>query len=339
MPLFKGWRPLFKKVGIDLGTANTVIYVKGSGFLINEPSMIAYDADHKEPIVGREAHTMMGRNHGNIKVVCPMANGVIADFESAEDMIRGFLTRARIPRWFMDRVVVGVPTDITPVERKSVEESVLSAGARNVHLVAEPLAAAIGIGLDIFSGQATMIVDIGGGTTDIAVINYGGIVLDNTLRLAGSEMNEGLVRYLKNHYHLEIGTPTAERIKMEYGKIGAFIKKSQFEVSGLDLQSHLPKRLCLSNQVFDEALGTVVNNIGNAVVQTIEQLPPELAQDLIDYGLILCGGGALLPGLDRYLGDRLKLPVSKPSNPLLTVAEGTRKILEDFPVYKSVFYR
>ncbi|MBD3223702.1 MAG: rod shape-determining protein MreB [Caldithrix sp.] len=322
-----------KNIGIDLGTANVVIYVQGRGYVINEPALIAYLAGGKEKIVGREVMDMQGREHRELRVLQPLANGVIADFQASEDMIRGFIEQARLPKFLLNRIVVGVPSGITAVEENGVHESAVKAGGKHVHLIEEPMAAAVGIGLDVFGGKASMIVDIGGGTTDIAVINYGGIVVDETVRIAGYDLNNALINFLKNEYHLEIGRLTAEQVKLRYGKFGPSIPEQMFSVNGLDLINKLPRKLQLSNSIFDNAFRAVIQAITKAIFKTLEQLPPDLSEDILDHGMIITGGGSLLRGFDQYLRDLLGFPVSRPSNPLLTVAEGTRKILDNYDLY------
>ncbi len=329
---------VFYNIGIDLGTANTIVYVNKKGYIINEPSVIAFKSNSEIIAIGTEAKKMLGKTHKDIKVIRPLADGVIADFVAGEAMIKRFIKLAQIPRFLIHKIVIGVPTGITSVEKRAVIESAQVAGAKKVFLVTEPMAAAIGVGLDVLGSNACMIVDIGGGTADIAVINYGGIVVDNTLRIAGDEMNEAIVRYFKNNYHIRIGEMTAETLKIDYGTALSNNHSTMFEIKGIDYQTSIPRQLLLSNDIFADALHEVLNTITNAILSTLDQLPPELASDIIDRGLILTGGGALLNGLDDYLRERINIPVSRPENALYCVAEGTRKILESFDYYKPVLF-
>ncbi|MGD9487297.1 MAG: rod shape-determining protein [Calditrichaceae bacterium] len=329
---------VFYNIGIDLGTANTIVYVNKKGYIINEPSVIAFKSSSDIIAIGTEAKKMLGKTHKDIKVIRPLADGVIADFVAGEAMIKRFIKLAQIPRFLIHKIVIGVPTGITSVEKRAVIESAQVAGAKKVFLVTEPMAAAIGVGLDVLGSNACMIVDIGGGTADIAVINYGGIVVDNTLRIAGDEMNEAIVRYFKNNYHIRIGEMTAETLKIDYGTAFSNNHSKMFEIKGIDYQTSIPRQLLLSNDIFADALHEVLNTITNAILSTLDQLPPELASDIIDRGLILTGGGALLSGLDDYLRERINIPVSRPENALYCVAEGTRKILESFDYYKPVLF-
>jgi rod shape-determining protein MreB len=326
-------------IGVDLGTANTIVYAANKGYVVNEPSVVAYKNSSLFLCAGKEAKEMMGRTHKAIKVVRPLANGVIADFVAGEHLVREFIRKAGIPKFLVNKIVLGVPTGITSVEKKAVVESAESAGARKVFLVAEPMAAAIGVGLDVLGSGASMIVDIGGGTTDIAIINYGGIVVDKTLRIAGDDMNEAIIRNLKNIYHLRIGEKTAEEIKIAYGAVGSGDMLSTFSVKGMDNQKGIPRQLELSIDFFNIAFAEILEAIINAIISALDQLPPELAGDIIDCGIILTGGGALLKGLDDYIRERVNIPVSTPDNALFCVAEGTKKILQSFDKYKTVILR
>ena len=335
--MFNFLSKLFTNIGVDLGTANTIVFVHGKGFVVNEPSVIAYKNRNDIIAVGKDAKEMLGKTHRGITVVRPLADGVIADFIAGEEMIRSFIRLAEIPRFFINKIIVGVPTGVTSVEKRAVMESAESAGARQVYLISEPMAAAIGVGINVMGSNACMIVDIGGGTTDIAVINYGGIVIDNTIRVAGDEMNDALIRYVKNTYSLRIGEATAEKLKIEYGAVGEYAE-IEFAIKGLDAQSGLPRQEEVSTVIFEEALKDVLNTIINSILLTLDKLPPELAADVIDRGIILTGGGALLRGLDVYLRDIVNLPVSRANNALYCVAEGTRKILENFEYFKPVLF-
>jgi len=335
--MFGIFNKVFTNIGVDLGTANTIVYVVNKGFVVNEPSIIAYKDQNNVICVGRDAKEMFGKTHKDITVIRPLADGVIADFVAGEEMIKAFIKQAEIPRFFINNIVVGVPTGCTSVEKRAVVESAELAGARAVHLVSEPMAAAIGVGINVLGSNACMIVDIGGGTTDIAVINYGGIVVDNTIRIAGDEMNEAIIRFVKNSYNLRIGEATAERLKIEYGRVGN-VEEKRFAIKGLNIQTGLPNQVEVSSAIFKDALKDVLNTMINSILATLDKLPPELASDVIDRGIILTGGGSLLTGLDSYLRNIVNLPVSKPGNALYCVAEGTRKIIENFDMYRSVLF-
>jgi len=333
------FRPLFKDLGVDLGTANTVIFLNKQGFIINEPSVVAIGQNNNTVALGKEAKEMMGKIGDSVKVLRPLADGVIADFQAGDAMVRGFIKAAKINRFMIGRVIMGVPTGITEVEKRAIIDSAESAGAREVYLVAEPMAAAIGIGIDINASNANMIVDIGGGTTDIAVINYGGIVVDNTIRVAGDELNEAIIRHMKNQYNMKIGEVTAERLKIEDGCIRSENSKDQFIVKGLDTTNGLPRQLELPVSFFKDALQDVLGTIIASILNTLEMLPEELSADIIDRGIILTGGGSLLEGLDELILEKTNLPVSIADNPLYTVAIGTSEILFDFKKYKNVFMK
>jgi len=333
------FRPVFKDLGIDLGTANTVIFMNNKGFIINEPSVVALDKNSHTIALGTEAKKMLGKIGDDVKIVRPLADGVIADFEAGEAMVRGFIRAAKIAKFMIGRVIMGVPTGITEVEKRAIVESAEKAGAREVFLVGEPMAAAIGIGIDVNGGNAHMVVDIGGGTTDIAVINYGRIVLDNTIRIAGDELNEAIIRHMKNEYQLKIGEVTAEKIKIEKGNILNKKSNETFVVKGLDAVHGLPRQMEIPCSFFNEALTDIVGTIVTSILNTLESLPEELAGDIVDRGIILTGGGSLLTGLDDLVRQKTGLPVSLADNPLYTVALGTREILFDFKKYQNVFMK
>ncbi len=335
--MFGFLKNIFTNIGVDLGTANTIVYVANRGYVVDEPSVIAYKNRKEIIAVGRDAREMLGKTHGEITVIRPLADGVIADFVAGEEMIKSFIRLAEIPRFFIKNIIIGVPTGVTLVEKRAVIESAELAGARKVFLVSEPMAAAIGVGVNVLGANANIIVDIGGGTTDIAVINYGGIVVDNTIRVAGDEMNEAIVRFLKNNYGLRIGETTAENLKMNYGSV---LKHdfTPFSVKGLDVHNGLPRQIEVDASIFPLALKEVLTSMINSLLGTLDKLPPELAADVIDRGIILTGGGALLKGLDTYIRDIVNLPVSRPSNALFCVAEGTRKILDNFELFKPVLF-
>jgi rod shape-determining protein MreB len=330
---------VFTNLGIDLGTANTVVFAERKGYVVNQPSVIAFNKNYQMIAYGTEAKEMLGKTGDQIKVIRPLADGVIADFVAGEEMVKAFIRSASIPKYRIGRIVMGVPTGITEVEKVAVIESAEQAGAREVYLIAEPMAAAIGIGIDVKGKDAHMIVDIGGGTTDIAVINYGGIVVDNTIRIAGDELNEAIIRYFKNKYNMRIGETTAERLKISVGTVSDKYNGQAVTIKGLDVQNGLPRQLILTNSCFVEATKDVVDTIISAIMSTLEKLPAELVNDLVDRGIILTGGGSLLTGLSEVICEKTSLPVSVADNALYSVAEGTRLILDDFKNYHDILMR
>ncbi len=330
---------IFNNLGIDLGTANTVIYDDKKGYVVDQPSFIAFNKHSDVIAYGTRAKEMLGKTGELIRVIRPLADGVIADFLAGEEMVKAFIRSAAVPRYMIGKVIMGVPTGITAVEKIAVIESGERAGAREVFLIAEPMAAAVGVGLNVMGKQGHMIVDIGGGTTDIAVIAYGGIVVDSTIRIAGDEMNEAIVRYFKSKFHMRIGESTAERLKIEYGTVLEKYNSKTVVVKGLDVASGLPRQLIVSNSIFIEALKDIVEIMISAVVNTIEKLPLDLLNDILERGIILTGGGSLLRGLDELISTRTMLPVHVADNALYTVAEGTKKILNDFHFYKRILMK
>ena len=337
--MFNILKYVFTNLGVDLGTANTVVFADRRGYVVNEPSVIAFNQKYEVIAFGTAAKEMLGKTGERIKVIRPLADGVIADFEAGEEMVKAFIRSASIPKYRIGKIVMGVPTGITEVEKLAVIESGEKSGAREVYLIAEPMAAAIGIGLDVKGKDAHMIVDIGGGTTDIAVINYGGIVVDNTIRIAGDEINESIVRYFRNKYNLRIGESTAERLKMSHGTVSEKYNGQAVSVKGLDLQNGLPRQLVLTNSFFIEAMQDVIETIIAAIMNTLERLPAELVNDLVDRGIIITGGGALLTGLDELICEKTSLPVSVAHNALFSVAEGTRLILDNFQEYQDILMK
>ncbi len=327
---------IFTNLGIDLGTANTIVYADNRGYVVNQPSVIAFNTGTKVIAFGTEAKEMLGKTGNSIRVIRPLADGVIADFEAGDELVKAFIKSADVPRYRIGKVVMGVPTGITEVEKIAVIESAEQAGAREVFLIEEPMAAAIGLGLDVKGKDAHMVVDIGGGTTDIAVINYGAIVVDNTIRIAGDELNEAIVRYFKHQYQMRIGEPTAEKMKIEFGTVTEKYNGKAVIVRGLDMKTGMPRQLILRSSFFVEALHDIIEVIINAILTTLEKLPAELVNDLMERGIILSGGGALLKGLDDLLREKTNLPVCVADNALFSVAEGTRMIIEDFKYYKNL---
>lgn len=329
-------------LAIDLGTANTLVYVKGKGVVSNEPSVVAVYGDprgnQKILAIGEEAKNMLGRTPGNITPIRPMKDGVIADFEVTEQMLRYFIFKAHNRRTFVrPLVVVCVPSGITPVERRAVKESAESAGAREVYLIEEPMAAAIGAGLPITEASGNMIVDIGGGTTEVAVISMGGIVTSNCIRVGGDKMDEAITQYVKRRYNLFIGERTAEQVKIILGN--AFPSdedRDKTEVKGRDVVSGIPKVLELTADEVKEALTEPLNNIVDVVRITLEKTPPELASDIVDKGIVLTGGGALLKNIDILLRNAINLPITIIEDPLSTVVMGSGKLLDERDLLREV---
>jgi rod shape-determining protein MreB len=322
-------------LAIDLGTANTLVYVKGKGVVSNEPSVVAVYRDprgnQKILAIGEAAKDMLGRTPANIHPIRPMKDGVIADFEVTEQMLRHFIVKAHGRKTFVrPRVVVCVPSGITPVERRAVKESAISAGAREVYLVEEPMAAAIGAGLPITEASGNMILDIGGGTTEVAVISMGGIVTSNSIRVAGDKMDDAIVQYVKRRYNLFIGERTAEQVKIKLGDaFPADDNTDTMEIKGRDLVSGIPKTLEITASEVKEALTEPLNDIVDAVRVTLEKTPPELASDIVDKGIVMTGGGSLLKNIDVLLRNAVNLPVTIVDDPLTTVVMGSGKLLDD----------
>lgn len=328
-------------IAIDLGTANTLIYVKGKGIVLNEPSIVAFDKNTKRIIaLGNKAKEMQGREHKEIKVTRPMRDGVIADFEIAEGMIRAFIKKVRGTGVMASRrVVVAVPSGVTEVEKRAVRDSAEHAGAKEVHLIAEPMAAAIGIGIDIEAPVGNMIVDIGGGTTEIAVIALSGIVNEESIRIAGDEMNFAIMQFFKKNHNILIGESTAEAIKCEVGSAVPLKEEITIQVKGRDLVGGVPKTTEVSSVEIREALNEAVTQIVDAVKQTLEITPPELSADILDRGVMLTGGGALLKGLDERIRMETNLPVHVAEDPLTAVVRGAGKVIENMNQYSKVLIR
>ena len=329
---------LSSDIGIDLGTANTLVYVRDKGIVLREPSIVAVKTGTTQVLaVGDEAKRMLGRTPGNISAIRPLKDGVIADFEITEAMLRHFITKAHGNRRFVrPRVVVAVPSGITEVEKRAVKDSAMQAGAREVYLIEEPMAAAIGVGLPVTDPAANMIIDIGGGTTEVAIISLAGIVFSRSVRVAGDELDEAVLQYLRKAYNLMIGERTAEEIKLRLGSAYPLEKELTMEVKGRDLVAGLPKTVTITSEEIREALSEPVSRIVEAVRITLERCPPELSADLVDSGVVLAGGGALLRGLDRLIGEETKLPVHIAEDPLSAVAEGTGKALQEIEFLRAV---
>ena len=318
-------------IGIDLGTANTLVFVKDRGIVLREPSVVAVQAGTKRILaVGDEAKRMLGRTPGNIVAIRPMKGGVIADFEITEAMLRYFIKKIHNRRKMVrPRIIIAVPSDITEVEKRAVKDSAIHAGAREVFLIEEPMAAAIGVGLPVQEPAGNMIVDIGCGTTEVALISLAGIVYSRTVRVGGDQMGECIVQYMKRVYNLMVGERTSEEIKISMGSAYPVDQESSIEVKGRDLVAGLPKTLTITSEEIREALQEPVSSIIDAIRVTLERCPPELSSDLVDRGMILAGGGALLTGIDKLIAEQTGLPVHLADDPLSAVAEGTGVVLNE----------
>lgn len=325
-------------MGIDLGTASTLVYLKNEGIVLCEPSVVAIEAGTSNVLaVGEEAKRMLGRTPGNIVAIRPMRDGVIADFDIAESMLRYFIKKIHSSRRLVrPRIVVAVPSGITEVERRAVRDSALHAGAREVYMLEEPVAAAIGVGLPIEEPSGNMIIDIGGGTTEMAVISLAGVVFSKSIRIGGDEMDEAIINYLKRTYNLMVGERTAEEIKIKIGSGYPMKEEMKMDVKGRDLVAGLPKMVTITSEEVREALSEPIAQIVEAVRITLERTPPELSADLIEKGLILAGGGSLLRGLDKLISEETSLPVHLSDDPLTAVALGTGKVLSELKYLKKL---
>jgi rod shape-determining protein MreB len=326
-------------MGIDLGTANTLVCIEGEGIVLNEPSVVAVRKGTNRVLngaIGIAAKEMLGKTPGNIVAIRPLKDGVIADFDVTQAMLSYFIRKVQKRTYlYKPRVVVAVPTGITAVERRAVVNSAERAGARRVYLIEEPIAAGMGLGLPIMDPVGSMVVDVGGGTTEVAVISLGGIVTSESIRIAGDEMDDAITQYLKRTYNLMVGELTAERIKMEIGSAYPLDEERVMAVKGRDLMAGLPRKVEITSQEIREALREPVGAIIEAIKMTLERTAPELAADLVDRGLTLCGGGALLRGLDKVIAQETGLPVTVDSDPLTAVARGTGVFLENLDRYSK----
>ena len=325
-------------LAIDLGTANTCVYAPGRGIVLNEPSMVAFNTrDSRIEAVGTEAKEMLGRTPANMIAVKPLRDGVIADFEAAEKMLTHFIRKAhRRSGWVRPRVIIGVPAEITQVERRAVQESALRAKASQVYLVDEPMAAAIGAGLPITEPTGNMIVDIGGGTTDIAVISLAGLVYSKSVRVAGNEMDEAIIDYMRKSHGLLIGDRTAEQIKIDIGSAAPLDESISMEVKGRHIGDGVPKSIVVGDREICAALTDTVNVIVRAVRDALERIPPELSADIYDRGIVITGGGALLRNLDKRLRDDTQLPVQVAEEPLASVVLGAGRMLSDMTLLRRI---
>lgn len=326
-------------MGIDLGTANTLVYVKGKGVVLREPSIVAVNQDTGNvKAVGEEAKSMVGRTPSNVQAIRPLKDGVIANFDMTESMIRYFIDKVHDRRKFVSpRIVIGVPTGVTEVEKRAVMDSAEQAGAREIHIIEEPLAAAIGAEMPVYEPAGNMIVDIGGGTTEVAVISMGGLVVERSVRVGGDEMDLSIANYLEDHYNLMVGMRTSEEVKMEIGSAYATddYDNKTYEIKGRDLDSGLPKTLSISGDEIREAMDEPIQEIVDSVKSTLEETPPELSADITERGIVVTGGGAEMNGIDRLLAEHTGLPVSITENALECVVKGTGMYLQEMKKLKQ----
>lgn len=330
---------LSRDMGIDLGTANTLVYVSGKGIVLQEPSVVAIDQDEKVPLaVGEDAKRMLGRTPGNVVALRPLRDGVIADFDTAELMLKHFITRVNEGKTLVaPRIVIGIPSGVTGVERRAVMDAASQAGARDVYLIDEPVAAAIGAGLPVAEPTGNMIIDIGGGTTEVAVLSLQGTVLSESVRVAGDELSESISQYMKKVHNLVIGERTSEEIKITIGSAYPIDDDAEMEVRGLHLLSGLPRTVKVKSAEIRESMSEPLAVIVDAVKRTLERTPPELAADIIDRGIMLAGGGALLRGLDTLISHETGIVVHVAADPLSCVVLGTGRVLENFKQLERVF--
>lgn len=327
-----------RDMAVDLGTANTLVYVRGRGIVLNEPSVVAIDAKDGRPLaVGAEAKRMIGRTPGHIQAIRPLKDGVIADFDICEKMLRYFIQRVHQRRWAKPRMVICVPSGITGVEQRAVQEAAEYAGARKpAYIIEEPMAAAIGAGLPVHEPAGNMIVDIGGGTTEVAVISLGGIVASESIRIGGDELDEAIVNFIKKEYSVAIGERTAEEIKIQIGSAYPLVEEQYAEIRGRDLVTGLPKTIVVSTVEIRDAIEEPVSAIVDAVKVTLDKTPPELAADIMEKGIVTTGGGAMLHGLDVRLETETGMPIKMADNPLFSVVLGSGQCLEEFAALRQV---
>jgi rod shape-determining protein MreB len=327
-------------IGIDLGTANTLVYVKGRGIVINEPSVVALNTKTKQILaIGEEAKKMVGKTPSNIVANRPLVAGVVSDFEVTEQMLKYFIEKVHKEKFTLfprPRVIIGIPSGVTEVEKRAVEDATMNAGSRQAFLIEEPMAAAIGARLPVQDAAGSMVVDIGGGTTEVAVISLGGIVASRSLRIAGDELNEDIIQFAKDEYNLLLGERTAEDIKINIGSAYPVKERSEAIMRGRDLVTGLPKAITVDSDQIRQALSKSVMDIVDAVKMTIEETPPELVADIMDKGVVIAGGGALLRGLDKLISVNTKMPVHVADDPLTSVVRGAGLVLEDIDVLKDI---
>ena len=334
-----GWNS--KDIGVDLGTANIIITIKGKGIVLNEPSVVAIDKNNGTILAtGAEAKEMLGRTPNDIAAIRPLKDGVIADFTATQLMLKSMLQRV-CQRYNAGRprVVVGVPSGITEVEERAVEEAVTQAGAREVYLIEEPMAAAIGAGIDVAEPTGNMVVDIGGGTTEVAVISLGGIVVSDSIRVAGDTMDDEIINYIKNNLNLAVGSTTAEQVKLELGCAITLVTQKSMEIRGRELTTGLPENKIVTSEQVQEAMAPSIEKIIDLVKATLEKTPPELASDIIERGIVLTGGGALIKGIDTLISQKIEIPVYVADRPLDCVANGTGKTIEDMDKLRTALIR
>lgn len=334
------WRSFGQDIGIDLGTANTLVYVKNRGIVINEPSVVAINKKSGQVLaIGQEAKTMVGRTPSHIVATRPLVNGVVSDFETTEQMLKYFISKVTQKGFFhhwKTRVVVGIPSGVTEVEKRAVYDATRNAGVREVYLIEEPIAAAIGARLPIQEATGSIIVDIGGGTTEIAVMSLGGVVIAKSLRIAGDKLNNDIIRYVRTHYKLAIGERTAENIKITIGSAYALSEAIELGVKGRDIISGLPKEVIVNDTDIRKAMSNSIMQIASAVKNSIEETPPELIGDIMERGIVLAGGGALMKGLDVLITNITRVPTIISSDPLTVVVRGTGMVLEDLDSLKDL---
>ena len=330
-----------KDIGMDLGTSNILLTIKGKGIVLNEPSVVAINRQNNQIVAtGHEAKEMLGRTPEQIRAVRPMKDGVIADFTAAQMMIRNVITKVcKRYNAGRPRVEVGVPSGITEVEERAVEEAVTQAGAREVYLIEEPMAAAIGAGIDVAEPTGNMVVDIGGGTTEVAVISLGGIVVSDSIRVAGDTMDDEIINYIKNNLNLAVGSTTAEQVKLELGCAITLVTQKSMEIRGRELTTGLPENKIVTSEQVQEAMASSIEKIIDLVKATLEKTPPELASDIIERGIVLTGGGALIKGIDTLISQKIEIPVYVADRPLDCVANGTGKTIEDMDKLRTALIR
>ena len=331
---------LGQDIGIDLGTATVIAYVKGKGIVLREPSVVAVDNNTGEVVaVGGEARRMLGRTPGNIVATRPLRDGVISDYTVTEKMLKYFINKVGGKTLFAPRIMICIPSRVTEVEKKAVIDAATQAGARKVYLIEEPMAAAIGAGIDVAEPTGNMVVDIGGGTTEVAVISLGGIVVSDSIRVAGDTMDDEIINYIKNNLNLAVGSTTAEQVKLELGCAITLVTQKSMEIRGRELTTGLPENKIVTSEQVQEAMAPSIEKIIDLVKATLEKTPPELASDIIERGIVLTGGGALIKGIDTLISQKIEIPVYVADRPLDCVANGTGKTIEDMDKLRTALIR